>query len=128
MKRVDVIPKVLIFLWEFKNGIETHTGINFTTEGVYKPFEISKGVTVPVGMYDHSEAQIVFFTNQSKPVFISTRHVIGGFFGGKRFNNSVTVGVRFGDKFNSQFILDRNDINLPYGDFKTNIIRTRLSY
>ena len=114
--------------WEFKNGIETHTGINFTTEGVYKPFEISKGVTVPVGMYDHSEAQIVFFTNQSKPVFISTRHVIGGFFGGKRFNNSVTVGVRFGDKFNSQFILDRNDINLPYGDFKTNIIRTRLSY
>ena len=114
--------------WEFKNGIETHTGINFTTEGVYKSFEISKGVTVPVGMYDHSEAQIVFFTNQSKPVFISTRHVLGGFFGGKRYNNSVTVGVRFGDKFNSQFILDRNDINLPYGNFKTNIIRTRLSY
>ena len=114
--------------WEFKNGIETHTGINLTSEGVYKPFEISKGITIPVGMYDHSEAQIVFFTNQSKPVFISTRHVLGGFFGGKRYNNSVTIGVRFGDKFNSQFILDHNDINLPYGNFKTNIIRTRLSY
>ncbi len=114
--------------WAFTNGTEVHTGINFTTEGVYKPFEISKGVTVPIGMYNHKEAQLVFFTNQSKPVYISTRHVIGGFFGGRRYNNSVTVGIRFGDKFNSAFILDRNDINLPNGNFKTNIIRSRLSY
>ena len=114
--------------WEFTSGTEVHTGINFTSEGVYKPFEISKGVTVPVGMYNHKEAQLVFFTNQSKPVYISTRHVLGGFFGGKRYNNSITVGVRFGDKFNSEFILNRNDVNLPYGDFKTNIIRSRLSY
>ncbi len=114
--------------WEFTSGTEIHTGINFTSEGVYKPFDISKGVTVPVGMYNHKEAQIVFFTNQSKPVYISTRHVLGGFFGGKRYNNSITLGVRVGDKFNSEFILNRNDVNLPYGDFKTNIVRTRLSY
>ena len=114
--------------WEFTSGTEIHTGINFTSEGVYKPFEISKGVTVPIGMYDHKEAQIVFFTNQSKPVYISTRHVLGGFFGGKRYNNSITLGVRLGDKFNSEFILNRNDVNLPYGNFKTNIIRSRLSY
>ena len=54
--------------WEFTSGTEIHTGINFTSEGVYKSFDISKGVTVPVGMYNHKEAQIVFFTNQSKPV------------------------------------------------------------
>ena len=114
--------------WEFISGTEIHTGINFTAEGVYKPFEIAKGVVVPIGTYNHKEAQIVFFTNQSKPVYISTRHVIGGIFGGKRYNNSVTVGVRFGDKFNSEFILNRNDVNLPKGDFKTNIVRTRLSY
>ena len=87
-----------------------------------------EGVTVPIGMYDHKEAQIVFFTNQSKPVYISTRHVLGGFFGGKRYNNSITLGVRLGDKFNSEFILNRNDVNLPYGNFKTNIVRSRLSY
>ena len=114
--------------WEFTSGTEIHTGINFTSEGVYKSFDISKGVTVPVGMYNHKEAQIVFFTNQSKPVYISTRHVLGGFFGGKRYNNSITVGIRVGDKFNSEFILNRNDVNLPYGDFKTNIVRSRLSY
>ena len=53
---------------------------------------------------------------------------MGGFFGGKRYNNTVTLGVCLGDKFNSEFILNRNDVNLPYGDFKTNIVRTRLSY
>jgi hypothetical protein len=114
--------------WEFTSGTEIHTGINFTTEGVYKAFDIAKGVKIPVGTYNHKEAQIVFFTNQSKPVYISTRHVLGGFFGGKRYSNSITLGLRVGDKFNSEFILNRNDVNLPYGDFKTNIIRSRLSY
>jgi hypothetical protein len=114
--------------WEWVSGTEIHTGINFTSEGVFKPFEISKGVIVPIGRYDHKEAQLVFMTNQSKNIYFSTRHILGGFFGGKRYNNTVTMGLRFGDKFNSEFVLNRNDVDLPNGKFKTNIIRTRLSY
>jgi hypothetical protein len=114
--------------WEFESGMEIHTGINFTTEGVSKPFQIAKDVTVPAGTYNHREAQLVFWTNQSKPVFISTRHILGGFFGGKRYNNGITLGIRIGDKFNSQFSLERNDINLPGGEFTTNIFRSRISY
>lgn len=114
--------------WEFQSGTEVHTGINFTTEGVLNDFVISPGVTVPVGTYNHAEAMLVFFTNQSKPVFISTRHILGGFFGGRRYSNEVTVGVRLGDKFNSAFSLFRNDVSLPWGDFNTNIVRARLSY
>ncbi len=114
--------------WEFESGMEFHTGINFTTEGVVSPFQISKGVTVPAGTYNHKEAQLVFWTNQSKPIFISTRHVLGGFFGGSRYANTVTVGLRLGDKFTSEFSLQRNDIDLPGGEFTTNIFRSRLSY
>jgi hypothetical protein len=114
--------------WEFQNGMEIHTGINFTTEGVLKDFEISKGVIVPADSYHHREAQLVFFTNKSKPVYISTRHILGGFFGGKRYNNSITAGLRLGDKFNTEVILNRNDVILPGGDFNTNILATRLSY
>jgi hypothetical protein len=114
--------------WEWKSGFEVHTGINYTAEGVSTPFEISEDVFVPSGIYRHSEAQIVFMTNQSKSVYISTRSVLGGFFGGKRYANSGTLGVRVGDKFNSTFTYGRNDIELPGGDFKTNIIGARLSY
>jgi hypothetical protein len=114
--------------WEFKNGLEVHTGINFTTEGVSEDFEIAEEVVVPAGTYNHREAQLVFFTNQSKPVSINIRSVMGGFFGGTRKANTATLMLRIGEKFNSEFVLSNNIIKLPGGDFTTNIFRSRLAY
>lgn len=114
--------------WQWKNGTELHTGINFTLEGVVEDFEISDEVIVPAGSYRHHEAQFVFFTNPSKMFSINIRSVTGGFFGGKRYANSGTLAIRLGDKFNSEWSLIHNDIQLPYGDFTTDIFRTRLSY
>ncbi|PHN04765.1 DUF5916 domain-containing protein [Flavilitoribacter nigricans] len=114
--------------WEFKSGMEVHTGINFTTEGVTEDFEISDEIVVPVGTYRHREAQIVFFTNQSKPVSINIRSVMGGFFGGTRKANTVALMLRLGEQFNSEFALSNNDISLPGGNFTTNVFRSRLAY
>ena len=114
--------------WVWKTGTEVHTGINFTTEGVVRPFEISKGVIVPAATYDHAESQIVFFTNQNKPISISTRHILGGFFGGERYANSGILRIRVGDKFTSEWSLQHNDIRLPVGNFTTDVFRSRLSY
>ncbi|MDA9109950.1 DUF5916 domain-containing protein, partial [Woeseiaceae bacterium] len=49
--------------WEFKNGYRIDTGMNTTTEGVKESFDITSGVTVKPGTYDHKEAMIVFYTN-----------------------------------------------------------------
>lgn len=114
--------------WEFKNGLEVHTGINFTTEGVTEDFEISDEVIVPMGTYNHREAQLVFMTNQSKALSVNIRSVMGGFFGGTRANNSVGLMLRLGEKFNSEFAINNNVIKLPGGDFTTNIFRSRLAY
>lgn len=114
--------------WEWKNGVELHTGINFTLEGVVEDFEISDEVIVPAGSYRHNEAQFVFFTNPSKMFSINIRSITGGFFGGKRYANSGTLAIRLGDKFNSEWSLIHNDIQLPNGDFTTDIFRARLSY
>ncbi len=114
--------------WVFYSGTEIHTGINFTVEGVIDTFLLAGQVTVPSGTYRHREAQLVFFTNQSKPLWVRTRFVLGGFFGGKRYNSNVTLGLRLGDRFTSEFTLNRNDIFLPLGDVTTNIFRSRISY
>ena len=114
--------------WEFKSGMEIHTGLNLTTEGVLDPFEISDGVTVLPGTYRHSESQLVFFTNKSKPVAINIRSVIGGSFGGKRYQQSGTLSIRLGDKFNSDFIYLYNNYQLPVGDFTANIFRSQMTY
>ena len=114
--------------WEFKSGMEFHTGINFRTEGVVDSFEISEGVVVAPGTYDHVEGQFVFFTNPSKPISINLRSVVGGSFGGKRYVNSAAMVFRLGDKFNSEFAYLYNIFDLPNGDFSANIFRSRLSY
>ncbi|MDN5205623.1 DUF5916 domain-containing protein [Fulvivirgaceae bacterium BMA10] len=114
--------------WVWRNGFEVHTGINITREGVTEDFEISDGVFVNAGSYDHAEAQLVFQTNPSKNVYINSRHILGGSFGGSRYINSATLGVRIGDKFNSEYTLQRNDFSLPNGDFDATVFGARLSY
>ncbi len=113
--------------WEWKSGFEVHTGINFTTEGVQEAFELS-GVVVPVGTYHHKELQLIVMTNQNKAVSLSTSTYIGGYFGGDRIANSGTLKLRLGDKFNSSFSLNHNDIRLPNGNFTAIVSGARLSY
>lgn len=120
--------------WEWISGMEIHTGVNITSQGVTEPFTIwenSEGtdsVVVASGTYPHSEGQVIFMTNASKPIYVSTRSVFGGFFGGTRYSNSVTLGLRKGDKFNSEFSYRRNDVSLEDGDFVTQLFSSRLTY
>ena len=113
--------------WEWKSGLEIHTGINFTQEGVQQAFPIS-GVTVDPGIYKHEELQLVYMTNANKQLSFSGRSVIGGYFGGKRFSHGGTIKLRFGDKFNSSFTYSHNNLNLPNGDVTAIITGARLSY
>lgn len=113
--------------WEWKSGFEVHTGLNITAEGVQEEFELS-GVIVPVGTYNHKELQLIVMSNQNKAVSLSTRTIIGGYFGGDRIANSGTIKLRLGDKFNSSFSLNHNDIRLPNGNFTAIVSGARLSY
>ncbi|MEY3405864.1 MAG: hypothetical protein RL161_1294 [Bacteroidota bacterium] len=116
--------------WVWVNGLEIHTGVNFTTEGVVTPFTISKkkDVQVPAGTYNHREAQLVLITNPSKPFYVNIRSILGGSFGGDRYLHSGTVGMRVGKKFNSEVSLQMNDVRLPDGDFVQQILAARVSY
>ncbi|MDH3796850.1 MAG: hydrolase, partial [Flavobacteriaceae bacterium] len=114
--------------WEYKNGMEIHTGVNITREGVVNAFDISDGVTIEPGTYDHVEGQLIFFTNRSKPLSISTRSVIGGSFGGSRYLNSATLRYRHGDKLNTEVGYQYNKFDLPGGTFSANIFRGAMAY
>lgn len=114
--------------WAWVNGIEVHTGVNFTTEGVVKDFEISKDVFVPAATYHHKELQLVLITNLSKPVYANIRSVLGGSFGGTRYMNTAAFGLRLGNKFNSEYSLALTDVHLPGGDFVATVLGARMSY
>lgn len=116
--------------WEFESGMEIHTGMNFTLEGVREPFEIVDGVWVPAGTYEHSEIQPVFWTDQSAPLSVNVRSNIGGFFGGDRVTTDSTVRYQLDERFSTEVSWNRSDISLPVanGDFTVNLARVRVSY
>jgi hypothetical protein len=114
--------------WDFLQGLEIHTGINITTEGVVDDFEINPEDTVRAGTYNHAEGQILIMTNASKPLYLNTRSVFGGAFGGIKYQNSGTLGIRIGDNFNSEFTYSNNDFNLEEGHFTTHVFAGRISY
>jgi len=116
--------------WEFKTGTEVHTGVNVTRSGVIDAFDIVDGVVVQPGTYDHSEVQVVFFTDRSKPFSFSLRTTAGGRFGGDRLSIAPTIRYRVGETFRSELSFNYNDFDLPVpnGEFTANLGRLRLSY
>jgi len=116
--------------WEWRNGIEIHTGFNLTHEGVQLPFEINRGTFVLPGKYDHKEAQLVFKTDEGKRLSLSVESKIGGFFGGDRVNANTSILFRGSERFSSELSWIHNNIDLPVanGDFEVNVARLRMSY
>ena len=114
--------------WVWRAGHQIDTGMNFTREGVVTPFEIAPGIVVPAGTYDHTEAVFVMNSNQAAPFSAESRITLGGFFGGTRRATSVGGTARLGETFNTRVEWQRNDVDLPWGDFVTNLMVTRVSY
>ncbi len=116
--------------WEWKSGLEFHTGVNFTHEGVKDPFEIVDGVTVEPGTYKHEELQLVFLTDEAAPLSFRINVKVGGFFGGDKSSVGPSLRYRVGESFSTELLWDHNDIELPVtnGDFEVNLARLRVSY
>jgi hypothetical protein len=113
--------------WVWKNGLEIHTGINLSKEWVNEEFTISE-LKISEGNYNHSEIAIVYITNSNKKVSLNGRSVIGGYFGGNRISNNVTLNVRSGNKFNSSFFINSNILKLDNGNLNAILSGARLSY
>jgi hypothetical protein len=116
--------------WEFKTGMEFHTGVNFIHENVEEPFDIIEGETVPIGEYDNEELQLVFFTNQGAPLSLHLEARAGGFFSGDKLTLIPNLKYRVGESFNSELSWNYNRIDLdgPDGAFDINVGILKLAY
>ena len=113
---------------EWRNGFWLSTALNLTTEGVLEPFAIFPGVIIPVGRYEHAEAQLRVRTDSGAPVSFEIFSVIGGFFGGNRTQVRPQVNMRVGETFNTQVAWERIDIDVPGAAFVTNLASLRANY
>lgn len=112
----------------WKNGYEFHTAVNFTTEGLLLPYEISEGIFVPPGTYRNSEMHLYGQTNEGAWISFSASLTSGGFYNGDRVAFTPSMRMRLGEHFTTQLSWVQNNVDLPQGDFKTRVGRLRLSY
>jgi len=112
----------------WKNGYEFHTAINFSTEGLLAPYEISEGIFVPPGTYRNSEVSLYGQTNEGAWISFGASFTAGGFYSGDRVAFSPFMYMRVGEHFTTQLSWSQNNVDLPQGDFTTQVGRLRLSY
>jgi len=85
-------------------------------------------VTIPVGQYAWWQGVAEYFTNPSAPFSTQLRWKHGTFYDGDYAGWESTFFVRMGARFQSSFGWNRDDIRLPYGAFKADLVPVKITY
>jgi hypothetical protein len=114
---------------DFENGYSlTSTALNVQYEGLRRPFEVYPGVVVPVGNYRSPFFLTMGNTDRRKWLSASGSASVGGFLSGTQLSLAPQINVNLEGRLTSSVRWTRNDINLPQGDFVTNLVTARLTY
>ena len=117
------------FIVEFENSDMFNLVYLDSYELLEEPFEISPGVTIPVGAYSFGTLRANFTLGQQRAVSGTAFVEEGSFWGGDK----TAVGYRQGRvNITSQLAvepsLSLNRVSLPFGSFTTNLVGSRVTY
>jgi hypothetical protein len=87
-----------------------------------------KRVVIPAGQYAWMRGAFEGNTNQSAPVSASLFHRIGSFYDGDYHGWQLTIGLRPSRRVQSEIGWNRDDITLPGGRFRNDLVPVKVSY
>ncbi len=115
--------------WDFENGNSlTSAALNVQYEGLREPFEVYPGVVVPEGQYRSPYFLMQGNTDRRRWLSAGLSMNIGGFLSGNQVSLGPSVTIRRGGRLTSTLRWTRNDIDLPQGQFVTNLGSGRITY
>ncbi|MBI4521599.1 MAG: carbohydrate binding family 9 domain-containing protein, partial [Gemmatimonadetes bacterium] len=114
------------FDWESGNYIAP--AINIDWDGLDRPFEVYPGVIVPKGTYRATHTAFRTHTDGRKWISANFDWDYGSFLSGHQSSIAPALTVRRGGKLSASLRWARNDIDLPEGDFVTNLGSMRATY
>jgi hypothetical protein len=112
---------------ELNNGGDIGPELNVFRERLTQPFDIARGVTLPVGEYRWTSLGFDFASNPSAPVSVLNRIEAGPFYNGTRYGAATTLTFR-GSALTASLLLDYNKVRLDQGDFVRSLVGVRLGY
>lgn len=111
----------------FDNGAYLNMWYNDNFDRVDNAFALN-GVTVPVGDYSFAEWRVSFDSNPARRVYYNLLYAPQDFYGGKRTDGTVKLGLRISDRLSTEGQFTRNDVELPGGDFVVDLAALRVDF
>lgn len=85
-------------------------------------------VVIPQGEYASWNGGVEYDSDPSAPLALSLRTKNGRFYDGDHYGWDVAVGVRVGARLISSAGWTRDDIELPFGSFRNDLVPVNISY
>ncbi|MEQ8324017.1 MAG: DUF5916 domain-containing protein [Vicingaceae bacterium] len=115
-------------------GFETRSGEGFfvdverVAEGLREDFEVFPDVVISSGEYWWNRMNLFFETFEAREFSFTTSGSFGEFFEGNRISGEATLLWRATKNFNINANYEKNIIDLPQGNFETDLIGSRIGY
>lgn len=131
----DSSKKLQSFFYELRPlGFETRSGESFEfnvqlrAEGLDNDFEITEGTIIPAAEYWWQRFEIQAETFSGRILSAGTSINWGGFYKGNSIESEYFLQWRASKYFNINMNYENNQIDLPQGNFHTNLIGSRAEY
>ncbi len=97
-------------------------------ERLDEPFEIRDGQFIAAGDYRFDEFSVEYSSDRSRLLSWQARVGTGGFYDGDRDDYRVGLALQPSHRLSTRLQWSHNDLNLPSGDFRTNLVAGRVDY
>lgn len=114
---------------EFRNSDRFEADYENTYELLLAPFEVAKGVTIPVGGYDTGRLHVEYQLGQQRPLSGTGYVERGVFYSGTRtaFGYS-NARIKLTPQFSVEPGIQINRVKNPFGDFTAQLVSSRVTY
>jgi hypothetical protein len=127
-KKVETEEYQATFNVELNNGDFINTEFSQAFEALVNPFEVARGVTVPVGGYRFNQGKVSYFMGTQRRVSGGLTLGYGGFYDGTLAEVTWRGRVEFTPQFYVEPSLSRNRVLTPFGNANTDLVSTRWTY
>ena len=118
------------FIIDFQDSTRFEIGVNASEERLREPFRLNRrrNIAIPPGDYRFHESFVTYRTDESRTLSADLGFYAGPFYGGYKHTYRTTGKLRLGHRFNLSVSNSHNNINLPEGHYKTNLLNVRANY
>ena len=114
--------------WDWENGNFFTVALNGTWEGLKAPFQVYPGVIVPAGDWGGPRMTVRYNSDRRKWFFVREQWDRGAFLTGNQDSHTLQTTFREGGRFAVDSTWTYRHIDLPQGEFTTNLGNMRVTY